>query len=98
MQMDDVESMLGMQAACDARQRRRERDARDRPVSRPPARCDSDTPVFVGDRSIIGDQVDRFDVGRQAAEQCAHIALDAADVAVEFAEMQDLHELVRTFR
>ena len=91
--MDDVESMLGMQAAGHARQRRCERDARDRPVRGHPHGAIAILAVLVGDRPVIGDQVDRFDVGRQPAEQCAHVALDAADVAVEFAEMQDFQRI-----
>src|SRR4029450_6584601 len=91
--MDDVETMFGMQAAGDAGQPRGERDTRDRPVTGRPYGAIAMLPVFVGDRSVIGDQVDRLDVRRQATEQCAHIALDAADIAVELAKVQDLHRI-----
>ena len=47
--------------------------------------------VLVGARDVVRDEIDRNDVLGQSAEQRAQVALDAADVAVELAEVEDLH-------
>ena len=40
---------------------------------------------------VVGNEIDGNDVVGQRAEQRAQVALDAADVAVELAEVEDFH-------
>jgi hypothetical protein len=99
VQVNDVEAMLGVQPARRERQRRRDRDARDVSVAGHGDRAIAVIDVLVAPRRVRRHEVDDLDLagGDQAARQCLHVALDAAQ-RVELAEVEDFHAQASTER
>ena len=91
MQVHDVEPVLAMQSARNERHRGRDGNTGNDAVIGCSHRQVAVVAMLVRARDVVGNEVDRNDVLGQPAEQRAQVAFNATDVAVELAEVEDLH-------